>query len=284
MLEDNKWFYCYRRLDEIASNKILAQRESSILQQFAALTKNWSIERNSEWVCRSYFATKMILNATVLVNSIEFCEEKGMRTAIPYYEYYAALSLLRGLVCMLPHQEWNDGELLGVSHEKAINLSVDWIAPFDRETANAIGLELRTLKANRELISYKAPASGYWNVSRDFDLIKLLTILAEMAQFNSELLERSITKNAPKEAFEVLDDYIHAIACVEIEGSTFSDSEDYHRLGYHKRKTKRPYNLALFMTEGQTEDFIGAWDGDPDIGEEFSNGSPSNWQKIFNIP
>jgi hypothetical protein len=82
----------------------------------------------------------------------------------------------------------------------------------------------------------------------------------------------------------VNDDHVHQIATIEIEGFVFSDDEDYHRLGYLQRKQRRPYNLALFMTEGQTEDFFGAWQGDADKGESFGNGPPSAWQAIFDIP
>lgn len=284
MFNNKAWRYPYRELDYIADAQALTKRTNSISAQFSKLAKTWSENINSEWVCRSYFSTKMILNATVLINSIEFCEEKGIRTAIPYYEYYAALSLLRGLVCMLPQQQWDEGALMRISHEKAINLCVDWIAQLNRPTAQSINKTLRILKSNRELISYKAPASGALNMAREFDLLQTLTILAELAQLNSELLERAITKHASEDLFVVLDDHVHSIATVEIDDVVFSDNEDYYRLGYHARKTRRPYNLALFMTEGQTEDFIGAWDGDPDNGEEFSNGSPSNWQKIFDIP
>jgi hypothetical protein len=40
------------------------------------------------------------------------------------------------------------------------------------------------------------------------------------------------------------------------------------------------------MTEGQTEDFIGAWDDDEDPDNEsiFCAGSPCDWQLIFDIP
>jgi hypothetical protein len=38
------------------------------------------------------------------------------------------------------------------------------------------------------------------------------------------------------------------------------------------------------MRPGQSEDFICAWDGDEDAGEAFSNGPPSNWQAIFDVP
>jgi len=40
------------------------------------------------------------------------------------------------------------------------------------------------------------------------------------------------------------------------------------------------------MTEGQAEDFIGAWDGNTEHREAFTftNGPPANWQTIFEIP
>jgi hypothetical protein len=122
------------------------------------------------------------------------------------------------------------------------------------------------------------------NLGKNYNLEELLILLAEAAQFNSELLQFSIEKNANPNTFEVLHQHIKDITHVSIEGFEFTDSEDRYRLGYVQRKIKRPYQLSLFMTEGQTEDFIGAWDGDEENGEQFSNGSPSNWQAIFDIP
>lgn len=231
-----------------------------------------------------YFTTKMILNATVLLNSLEFAQDSGLRAANPYFEYYASLSLLRGLVYTIPTEEWSAGELMTISHARAINVAFDWIAKFDKDLASSMKRTALQLKAQRELIAYKAPASGDGNIGGNYDLIEFLTIIAEVAEFNSELLDNSITKNADSSSFEVLDEHIHQIATVEIEGFTFSDNEDYLRLGYVQRKTRRPYHLGLFMHKGQSEDFIGAWDGDEDAGETFSNGSPANWQAIFDVP
>ena len=47
------------------------------------------------------------------------------------------------------------------------------------------------------LVSYRCPASGDLNLIGDFDLEYHLTILAEIAQLNSELLEKSV-KNTQK--------------------------------------------------------------------------------------
>ena len=278
------WAYPYRRLFDICPERKLTTVANRVVAQYALLTQNWSRERNSEWSCRTYFTTKMILNATVLLNSLEFARRSGLRAANPYFEYYAALSLLRGLVYTIPTEEWNSGELMAISHTRAINVAFDWLAKFDKGLAAEMKKTALQLKAQRELIAYKAPASGDRNLGANYDLDDFLTILAEVAEFNSELLEGSITKNADPSSFEVLDEDIHQIANVEVEGFAFSDDEDYWRLGYVQRKTKRPYHLALFMHPSQSEDFIGAWDGDEDAGEAFSNGSPSNWQAIFDVP
>lgn len=226
----------------------------------------------------------MILNATVLLNSLEFARNSGLRAANPYFEYYAALSLLRGIVYTIPTEKWDSGQLMAISHTRAINVAFDWVAKFDKNLAAELKKTALQLKAQRELIAYKAPASGDKNLGESYDLDDFLTIIAEVAEFNSELLEGSITKNADPSSFEVLDEHIHQIANVEIEGFVFSDDEDYSRLGYVQRKTRRPYHLALFMHPGQSEDFIGAWDGDEDAGETFLNGSPSKWQAIFDVP
>ncbi|MCC2597786.1 hypothetical protein LKR43_15740 [Pusillimonas sp. MFBS29] len=279
-----RWVYSYRRLFDICSERKLTTVANRIAAQYATLTQDWTCERNSEWSCRTYFTTKMILNATVLLNSLEFARNSGLRSANPYFEYYALLSLLRGLVYMIPTEEWNEGELMAISHARAINVAFDWIAKFDKDLAAELKKTAMQLKAQRELIAYKAPASGDRNLGQNYDLVDFLTILAEISEFNSELLEGSITKNADPSSFEVLDDHIHQIATIEVEGFIFSDNEDYWRLGYVQRKTKRPYHLGLFMHPGQSEDFIGAWDGDENEGESFSNGPPSNWQAIFDVP
>ncbi|GAA4408107.1 hypothetical protein GCM10023089_18860 [Quisquiliibacterium transsilvanicum] len=252
--------------------------------QYAKLTQSWSAERNSEWACRTYLATKMILNATVLLSSLEFARGSGMRAANPYFEYYAALSMLRGVVYLVPTEDWQDGELMTISHTKAANVAFDWMAKVSKDHAASLKRVTLQLRAQRELIAYRAPASGTRILGEGYDLVELLTLLAELAQLSSELLESSVTKNATPANFVVLDEHIHQIAATEIEGFSFADDEDYRRLGYVKRKMPRPFHLALFLHPGQSEDFMGAWDGDEDKEQPFRTGSPSNWQAIFEVP
>ena len=282
--KDQVWNYDYRRFLDLCSTADIQEQRARMLEQYAKLTKQWTVEVNSEWTCRLYFATKMILNATVLLNSKAFATNLGMRTANPYFEYYAAFSLMRGLVSTLPTESWQCGRIFEISHSKAINVAFDWLAKFNRVKAFELKKLSMQLKAQRELVAYRAPASGARSLGDNYDLEELLVLLAEAAQFNSEILEQSVEKNANPLVFEVLQEHISAVADVSIEGYQFIDREDLHRLDYVRRKIGRPYSLALFMTEGQTEDFIGSWDGDEDAGEVFSNGSPSNWQAIFDIP
>lgn len=277
-----EWFYSYRKAFDVCTESKLKSVTGKISTQYAQLTKNWDSTTNSEWTCRTYLATKMILNATVLTNALDYANDVGLRIANPYFEYYATLSLLRALVYTIPTENWSDGELMAITHSKAINVAFDWIAKFDKETSKKLKRTTQQLKAQREVISYKAPASGDAILNNDYDLFELLILIAEFAQLNSELLESSVTKNASDDEFIVDYKHMTQIAEFEIEGFTFTDREDGYRLSYIKRKQPRPYNLALTMTEGQTEDFIGAWDGDKE--GMFNNGSPGNWQEIFDVP
>lgn len=85
---NREWWYSYRQLFDICSEKKLSKVVGGVLAQYSALTKEWDVEANSAWVCRTYLATKMILNATVLTNALEHSCETGLRIANPYYEYY----------------------------------------------------------------------------------------------------------------------------------------------------------------------------------------------------
>lgn len=285
---NRNWIYRYRELFHLTEEKRILSVCGDISKQYSHLTKNWSVSLNSEWTCRIYLASKMILNATVILKQAEFAEEKNLRTTIPYLEYYAILSLLRAIVFTLPSQKWGEGRVVEIPHAKAINLACDWIAKFEKNKADSVKHTCLLLKAQRELISYKAPASGDSNLGREYDVIEVATLLAEVAQFNSELLEASVRKNTSRDHHKVIEQDVHDVCHINIGEFSFSDDEDYYRMGYVARKQPYPFNLANFMTEGQTEDFIGAWDAEDyeDGSEEqaFYSGSPASWQDIFDIP
>lgn len=281
------WYYSFRELDQITDNNKSKKVISDILTKYVLLAKDWNTKTNSEWTCRTYFATNLILNATMLLKSAEYAEERNLRIVKPYLEYYAVFSLLRCVALTLPHKQWGNGEIISASHKQARNEACQWIAKFCPKKANNIEMLCYRLKAQRELISYHAPASGDRNLDNDIDVISICTLLAEIAQLNSELLEEALNRQAKPETFIVNKSDIDKIVSVELEGESFVDFEDAYRLDYISRKMSRPHNLMCFMTEGQTEDFIGAWDSyedDDENDELYSSGSPMDWNVIFDIP
>ena len=276
--------YQYRTLFDDTDRISRERSASEILSLYSQCSKSWTLATISEWTCRMYLAAKMILNATVLINGLQFVTDLGMRIANPYLEYYAVLCSMRAVVFTLPTQKWSDGSLMEVPHSKAINVSFDWLAKINRNRSSSLKKITLQLRAQRELISYRVPASGDENLGLRYDLIALLTVLVELAQFNSELLEKSVSRNAKADAFAVDPKHIHQLSNPEIQGYSFYDREDAYRLDYIRRKLPRPYNLASLMTEGQVEDFFGAWEGKENNSECFKISGPLDWQVIFDIP
>ncbi len=276
------WFYDFReltdRFDETACKKVV----SALAKRYATLTGRWSEERNSEWICRIYLSAKMILAASLQLNASQYAAAKNLRSVNPYLAYYAVLSLMRAIVFTLPEQEWNDGQLIKLSHSKILNLATDHIAQFDRNKADGIRQAVLNLRAARELISYWHPSSGDRNLQAS-DELKISILLGEVAQFNSEILESSILKRADKGYFEFQQSYIEKLSHIHLHGHLFFDQEDAYRLGYLKRKYPKPPNILQIMTEGHVEDFFGAWAAGE---EEDSNvfDPDENWRIIFDVP
>jgi hypothetical protein len=106
--------------------------------------------------------------------------------------------------------------------------------------------------------------------------------MAEVAQFNSEILESSIIKKADNSSFEFLHKYIEDLSSITIEDVEFFDREDAYRLDYLRRKYPRPPNVLHIMTQGHVEDFFGAWLPKDEIEGAFD--PDENWGVIFDIP
>ena len=165
---------------------------------------------------------------------------------------------------------------------KAINLAFDHISNLDKDISENLKSFCLKVKAYRELISYRSPSSGDHNLGAIDEIEGIATILCEVAQFNSELLESSIIKKAGQETFVFEEKYILDLSECEIEGESFFDREDAYRLDYLRRKYPVSPNILHTMTEGHVEDFFGAWI-DHDDGDDVFD-PDNNWQLIFDIP
>lgn len=276
-----QWFYEFRELSGAFDENECKKVASRLLQRYAPLTKTWTTEANSEWTCRFFMAAKLIMVATLHVNAAHFSEDRNLRVVVPYLRYYATLSLLRAVCYTLPEYAWDDGNLLHISHASAINSALEHIRKFSKTVAGTVETEIRLLKAERELISYRAPSSGDDRVTEKNEFLWLCGLLAEIAQFNSELFEASLFKNGEPSSFQLLPEYLDKISGIEIDGHYFGDREDAYRLGYLARKYPLPANLKHLMTEGHVDDFFGAWyEGDDD-----GLFNPDEMQQIiFDIP
>lgn len=277
-----QWHYEFQEIRSAFSEEACSTVSAGLLQRYSKLTKSWSVDLNSEWSCRLYFAAKLIMSATLHVNALKFSEDRNLRVVVPYLRYYAVLSLLRAVCYTLPENEWKDGRLIEISHGKAISDALEHLGRFNKIFADLAGIEIRELKAERELISYRAPSSGDDQITEKNKFFSLCRLLGEVAQFNSELFEISIHKNADPACFHILPDYITKIASVEIDGYYFGDREDAYRLDFLARKNPYPMNIQFYMTQGHVEDFFGAWIPDEESDDLFN---PDEMQSIiYDIP
>ncbi len=276
------WYYDFRVLNSTFSEDKCANMAQGLAVRYSMLSKAWNEEKNSEWICRTYLAAKMILAASLQLSSRRYARSHNLRSVDPYLAYYAILSLMRAVVFMLPEQGWDDGNIIKLSHKKILNLAMDHIAHFDSAAAVTIKDAVLKLRAARELISYWHPSSGDYSVEKDIDVETLATLLCEVAQFNSEIMERSIMKRAPEASFNFLETYINKLTSVELHGSIFFDREDYYRLDYLRRKYPAPPNIMHIMTEGHVEDFFGSWCSSDEDKNSFD--PDTDWQIIFDVP
>ena len=278
-------YFEYISIPKNFDKEAISKNVNSLREEFVKQAKEWNKELNSQWVARDYIAVKMILSSSILLSSVGFANEKNLRIVEPYLIYYSLLSCSRAVVLTSPFHLWNNGKIMTMAHQKTINIVGDIISHYNKEIGEEIKGFIDWAREYREIFSYKIPANGltkhHLSLARTLDIC---TLLCEIAQLQSVILEQSITKHV-KQGFD-LDWNILSVGC-EYGGKNFKfiDSEDGYRLGYITRKQNRPYSLRSTMTEGMIEDFFGAWcskDEDADLDEVFN--PDANWQIIFPVP
>lgn len=277
-----RWYYDFRELTKVLKEDKCASVAQSLANRYYLITNSWDKEKNSQWVCRIYLSAKMLLSATLQISVRDYANSKNMRLVDSYLAYYSVLSLLRAIVFTLPEVDWQGGSIISLSHKRIINISVDHIANFDAKVAAEVKTAALQLRAARELISYWHPTSGDQIVQNEIDIVKLATLLAEIAQFNSEILERSVIKNGSRTEFEFLEKYIQQLSSRKLHDVQFFDDEDAYRLDYLRRKYPAPTNILHIMTEGHVESFFGAWVSDEENPNAFD--PDASWGQIFDVP
>ncbi len=284
MIDEIDDYFDYQSMTSEFDDSEIKKSYDSLKRKFSALTKDWNKDKNSKWVARDYIAVKMILSSSVLLSSVEYANEKNLRIVEPYLIYYSLLSCSRAVVLTSPFTEWNNGELLTMTHKKTINIVGDIIAKYNKEKGEEIKKYIDWAREYREVFSYKFPANGL--TAHHLSLVKTIevcTLLCEIAQFQSKVLENSNFKNSNGE-FELDWDTLSVGFTYGEKNFQFIDREDGYRLDYITRKQKRPYSLHMTMTEGMVEDFFGAWYPEDDTNLEEIYNPDANWQIIFPVP
>jgi len=223
----------------------------------------------------------MILSASVMLTSLEYCREKNVRIVQPYLLYYAAISCCRAVHFTSPDFQLQNTDLYAMTHQKIINVTGDHLQRhFPGKWAKA-KLFLEELRADREMFSYKFPAlgfSGSGNANQFDRVVELCSLLAENAELNSECLEASFRKNVKGE-YSINPEIVKLCFLYESDAGVHLDREDYYRTDYMKRKMNGPYCLSMMATEGLVEDFFGSWFPEEDDKGHYN--PDDNWQIIF---
>lgn len=246
---------------------------------------------NSEWVARHYLATKMILSATIMVSSLDYCINKNVKISVPYLSYYSILTCCRAVIFTLPDVKWNNDTFIQMNHSKIANEIKNCIMKLDRDYAEKMYEYINLYKDYRELFSYKFPATGIRddqekNYSYD-KTVELSRALCELAQLNSAEIERYIIKNCLNdidEWKEMDNEYLKYCFAYLIEDKNIKiiDDEDMYRINYIRRKQPFPVSLYYTMTEGMVEDFFGAWCSESE--DDTMYNPDIDWRIIFPIP
>ena len=260
---------------------------SSFRQQCSAITKKWDKANNAEWVARHYLSIKMILSASVMVSSADYSKTKNIRITEPYLYYYSILSCCRALIFTLPRIPWAFGKVLEMTHQKILNISIDTIKTISKDHEAYIKNFFDYTKSMRELFSYKFPALGLKALerSKDYEIDTIITIcslICEIAQLHSELMQASILKNASDDV-KLEEAALKCCFEYDINGNTYIDQDDWYRINFMTRKMRRSLNLHWMMTEGLVEDFFGAWIPEDDNENDVYN-ADKYWSMIYPAP
>ena len=174
-----------------------------------------------------------------------------------------------------------------MTHQKILNISIDTIKTISKEREADIKHFFDYTKSMRELFSYKFPALGLnaLNKSKNYEIetiIEICSMICEVAQLHSELMQDSISKNA-NEAVELEEADLKCCFEYDVNGVTYIDQDDWYRINYMTRKMKKPLNLHWMMTEGLVEDFFGAWIPEDDNDNALYN-ADKYWSMIYPAP
>lgn len=236
----------------------------------APIATGFDDKRNAEWFIRSYLALKLVLSSTLLANTALYARDHNLQAVRPYLSYYLMLNCCRAFIFTLPCMPWQGLITIEMTHSKILNVATDKLKRLSADDEQRCGPILRIAKEQRDLFSYRFPATGLSLFGAnlvDLDVaIAIARLFTELAQLNLACLEGETRRKAPGPfSISQVDDIWHTVR-YETTGEHLVDDDDYQRVGYFHRKYKKPVALIGIATEGLVEDFFGAWSSEDEEG------------------
>ncbi|WP_332363934.1 MULTISPECIES: hypothetical protein [Asaia] len=269
LLAGSDFEYHYKELPKFSDAEI-RQYIDRTRSMAAPIATGFSDEHNAEWFIRSYLALKLILASTLLANTALYARDHNLQAVGPYLSYYLMLNCCRAFNFTLPCVQWKGLKTIEATHSKILNTASDNLKRLSMSEERRCGSILRIAQEQRNLFSYRFPASGlslFGPSLVDLDTaIDIARLFTDLTQLNLACLEGEILKRTSI-AFSIseVDDMWHTLR-YETAAQDLIDSDDYHRVGYFHRKYTRPTALIGMAREGLVEDFFGAWSSDNPVG------------------
>ena len=200
----------------------------------------------------------------LLQHSLEFAREKNLKITIPYLIYYSLLTASRSLIYTSTNDDYSLEKVR--THENIINTTADIIAKISKDESIAYKTTINTAKENRELFSYKFPASGLRLINDNSDKVsKQIDLVRELAILNSQILDVKLNKIKDKSVFDIDSSCDHHLEMFNDK----TDSDDSYNFDYIKRKRKRTFPLNFIISEGIEEDLSLPWESDEEDDDLF---------------
>lgn len=270
-LSGSEFAYDYREIPELCEHKNIEAYCATTRQKFGQIARGFDDNLYTQWVARSYLALKYILGATMLAASAQHSEAQNLKVTLPYLKYYTLLNCSRAFLLMSPDHVWKCEASIEATHSNIINSTANELRKIDKDAEQKWGHVLRTAQHQREMFSYRFPATGPFLFREDLLAVSavesLARFLTELAQLNSACLEAAVRKKA-KGPYTLLEsDDTWSTMKYAFGGQELVDDDDHYRMGKFARKISMPIPLTVIASHGLLEDFFGAW-----CAEESSNG------------
>lgn len=277
------WHYDFRELPFAFEEKRLKKMIGKYQQHNEKNIKHWTEEKNSEWTCRFFTAAKLLLSATLHINTANIIEDKNLLISSPYLRYYTLLSLFRIVCYTLPEVKWDKGKIIRLSHDHSAKYTFDYLEKFDEQVSKNVKDLFKELKNRRELTAYHA-SFFKTDVAENARFVSICCLLAEIAQFNSEIFETMLNENetAKTSNFPLIDEYLTKIAFLQSENHLGS-SGDYE-LSSIVAKSPKPRNLISILTIGYIDSQLNWWSKQDDFNEHSAEHFFGDRRIIFDLP